>query len=79
MKWYMKLLIAIAKTILPSIALILIIALPFAVPMLVAYILGEIAMLSPVMAWIFNPVTIVVIVVIVTFAPFVAIEYFSEP
>jgi hypothetical protein len=74
----MKLLRAIARVILPPIAFILVIGGPFLFPMLLAYFLGEIAGLHPILTWIFNPITIWVVVIVVTLGPFVAIEYFSD-
>ena len=74
----MKLLKAITRTILPPIALIVLIGGPFLVPMLVAYFLCELAMLSPTLTLIFNPITIWVVVIVVALGPFVAIEYFKN-
>ena len=74
----MKLLRAIARVILPPIALILMIGLPFAVPMLVAYLLSELAMMSPILTLIFNPITIWIVVIVIGLGPFVFIEYMNE-
>jgi len=74
----MKLIKAIAGVMLPAIALPLLIALPFLAPMGVALFFSWVASLHPILTWIFNPITLWVIVAIVTFAPFVVIEYFKD-